>query len=469
MLARQAKPALQTIKTLTTIENINSMQIKPNEKDIVDLLDRQSEIKNLTPIILNVQAPLVLSLDSPWGTGKTTFVKLWRDSLQKEQKQSVYFNAWETDYAEDPLIVLVSELDKWVKTNKNPALIDQWTVKVKKALPGIAKRAAIAGVKAATFGTLEVDKQMEGVAADLMGGFTSDLLDNFNKQSKAIDEFKKIVATVLEDLGEDQKNLIIFIDELDRCRPTYAIELLERIKHLFDINRIVFVLSTDMTQLAHSIRGVYGHEFDAKKYLQRFIDLDYSLKKPDNKTYIKNQLERIHFANRTTTQYAQKGIIECCNLMAKRFDLKLRDINLLLTRISLISCSISDNDYFNEPLLISLLMLRDQNKALYDRYAGSPRVADEVIEFLGQGVSLEERQGRTFCLMIAYLMAPEAYINEERYNQLIQPYKEVEEDPKYRGEKVLKLIERINDVQGYMEHKPTIERIELLQQFSIET
>lgn len=450
------------------------MQIKPNEIDINeadifanDLLDRQSEIKNLTPIILNVQAPLVLSLDSPWGTGKTTFVKMWRAYLQK---QSVYFNAWETDYAEDPLIVLVSELDNWVRANKKPALINQWTVKVRKALPGITKRAAIAGVKAATFGTLEVDKQMEGVAADLMGGLTSDLLDNFNKQSKAITEFKKILETVLEDLGDDQKNLIIFIDELDRCRPTYAIELLERIKHLFDIKRIVFVLSTDMTQLAHSIRGVYGHEFDAEKYLQRFIDLDYSLKKPDNKAYIKSQLESIHFANRTTTQYVQQNIIECCNLMAKRFNLKLRDINLLLTRISLISCSISADDYFNEPLLISLLMLRNKDKPLYDRYAESSSVADEVIQFIGQGLSLEERQDRTFCLISAYLIAPELYNRDSRsrYEELIQPYKEMEENPKYRGEKVLELIERINNTQRYMEHKPTIERIELLQQFSMQ-
>ncbi|MCK9619449.1 MAG: KAP family NTPase [Methylobacter sp.] len=452
------------------------MQIKPNEIDINeaepfanDLLDRQSEIKNLTPIILNVQAPLVLSLDSSWGTGKTTFTKLWRAYLQNEQRQSVYFNAWETDYAEDPLIVLVAELDKWVKATNNPTRIDQWTVNVRKVLPGIAKRAAIAGVKAATLGALEVDKQMEGVTADLMGGLTSDLLDDFNKQSKAIDEFKKIVTTALEDLGDDQKNLIIFIDELDRCRPTYAIELLERLKHLFDIKRLVFVLSTDMTQLAHSIRGVYGHEFDATKYLRRFIDLDYSLKKPNNKNYIESQLKNIHFASRTERPTAQHGVIECCNLMSKRFDLKLRDINLLLTRISLISCSISVNDYFDEFLLIPLLILRDQNKALYDSYAESSSVADDVITFIGQELSLDERQDRAFCLISAYLIVPEFYNRTDRYEELIQPYKEIEKSPDYRGNRVLKLIDGITNNRGYVEHKSIIKRIELLQQFAMDT
>jgi hypothetical protein len=450
------------------------MRIKPNEIEIneaepfaSDLLNRQGEIKNLTPIILNVQAPLVLSLDSSWGTGKTTFVKMWRAYLQKEQKQSIYFNAWETDFAEDPLIILVSELDKWVKAN-NTNRINQWTDKVKEALPKIAKRAAIAGVKAATFGTLEVDKQMEGVAADLLGGFTSDLLDNFNKQSKAIDEFKQIVATVLEDMGDNQKNLIIFIDELDRCRPPYAIELLERIKHLFDIKRLVFVLSTDITQLTHSIQGVYGHKFDAKKYLQRFIDLDYSLNKPDNKSYIESQLKSIHFANRERP-YIKENLMGCFNLMAKRFDLKLRDINLLLTRISLISCSISINHYFDEFLLISLLILRDQNKALYERYADSPRVADQVIEFIGQGLSWEERKDRTFCLISAYLIVPESSNRNGRYEELIQMYKEAENSPDYRGNRVLQFIDDIIRDRGYIDHKSTIERIELLQQFSIET
>jgi len=454
------------------------MQIKPNEIEIDettpfanDLLDRKSEIQNLTPIILNVEGPLVLSLDSPWGTGKTTFIKFWRAYLQHEQKQSIYFNAWETDYAEDPLIVMVSELDKWVKANKKPPLISQWTATVKKILPGITKRAVIAGVKAVTLGTLEVDKQIEGVTADLMGGLTNDLLDNFNKQSKATNEFKKIVETVLEDLSGNQKNLIIFIDELDRCRPTYAIELLERIKHLFDIKQLVFVLSTDMTQLAHSIRGVYGHQFDAKKYLQRFIDLDYSLKQPDKKYYIQSQLNCIHFANRERP-YIQENITELCYLMAKRFDLKLRDINLLLTRISLISCSIPLNEHFNEYPLISLLILRDQNKALYESYIESPNVTDKVIEFLGKKLSEEERQDNVFCAVIGCLIGPiyDNYQYRDLYDQLIQPYKEAAEStdrPTNKvGTRVLHVLDNHHSYEGF---KKTIAKIELLQQFTINT
>ncbi|QDE47832.1 hypothetical protein EIN43_17235 [Enterobacter hormaechei] len=63
----------------------------------------------------------------------------------------------------------------------------------------------------------------------------------------------------------------IFIDELDRCRPNYAIDMLETIKHLFDINNVVFVIATDKEQLSHSICSVYGSGFDATRYLDRFL------------------------------------------------------------------------------------------------------------------------------------------------------------------------------------------------------
>lgn len=79
---------------------------------------------------------------------------------------------------------------------------------------------------------------------------------------------------------------LIFIDELDRCRPTYAIAMLERIKHLFNIPGIAVVLATDTSQLAHSIKSVYGQDFDSQKYLQRFLSRTYPLPSPPVANFI---------------------------------------------------------------------------------------------------------------------------------------------------------------------------------------
>lgn len=361
---------------------ISSIEILENNIFKNDLLDRQSEIEDITPIILNFEDQLVLALDSPWGTGKTTFVKLWQAYLKKQGKQSIYFNAWETDYAVDPLIVLIYELNKWLKSRDelNESVASNFLTKSKEVIPIIAKQAAIGVMKAVTLSSID-SQEIERVVSDAMGNITGDLIDNFSKQSEAIQKFKKIIDEALKTLPTNQTSLVIFIDELDRCRPTYAIELLERIKHLFSIPGLTFILSTDTTQLEHSIRAVYGNGFDARKYLQRFIDLDYTLIVPDRKKYIEAQFKALKI---NQLEFGEE-LKDCLIFLTNKFELELRGINLLLIRIRLILYSIADKKLIDIPLLVSLLILRDKNKQLYDKYVNSPSIVDEVIKFLFEG------------------------------------------------------------------------------------
>ena len=76
---------------------------------------------------------------------------------------------------------------------------------------------------------------------------------------------------------------MVMINELDRCRPSYAVELLEVAKHLFSADRIVFVLAVNCDQLAHSVTALYGNDFDAEGYLRRFFDVDFQLPEPDRR------------------------------------------------------------------------------------------------------------------------------------------------------------------------------------------
>jgi predicted KAP-like P-loop ATPase len=84
----------------------------PSETPFVnDELDRQAEIKNLTELLVNIETPLVFTIDAKWGSGKTTFIKMWQADLSNQEIFSLYFNAWETDFAEDPLIAFLGELN----------------------------------------------------------------------------------------------------------------------------------------------------------------------------------------------------------------------------------------------------------------------------------------------------------------------------------------------------------------------
>lgn len=135
------------------------------------------------------------------------------------------------------------------------------------------------------------------------------LIDEHDAKSKAIDSLKKSVSEwVGAVVGHKQNSYpaFIFIDELDRCRPSYAVEMLETIKHIFDIDGVVFVVATDTEQLQHAVKAVYGEGFDAKIYLGRFFNSRYSLKSPN----LDNFLDVHSDASKLSEDYLKRVNIE---------------------------------------------------------------------------------------------------------------------------------------------------------------
>ena len=108
--------------------------------------------------------------------------------------------------------------------------------------------------KGLTIGALDIDKEVETVATELAGDATGDLVEAFQKEKDLLKKFREELDAAVKQLpiAGKRPTLVFFIDELDRCRPTFAIELLERVKHLFGVSNILFVLSTDKQQLEAS-------------------------------------------------------------------------------------------------------------------------------------------------------------------------------------------------------------------------
>jgi len=267
---------------------IKSLPIKIKETDIFknDSLDRKLEIENLSQLVMSLDSPFVLSLNSPWGTGKTTFTRLWAAYLRQSERAVVYFNAWETDFSDDPLLSFLGEIDEDFQQLLGGSIESSaaWE-KAKKIGGKIARRSVPALLRIATAGILDEKDLIEEQASDVIAGLSEDSIEAYLSQKSAIGEFKKTVEAALA-RTDDAGPIVIFIDELDRCNPNYAILLLERIKHLFDVRGVVFVLSVDQRQLSHSINGVYGQKFDANTYLKRFIDIEYNLAQPNRKEFM---------------------------------------------------------------------------------------------------------------------------------------------------------------------------------------
>lgn len=222
-----------------------------------------------------------LPLNAKWGDGKTTFVQMWKHHLAAKGLRSLYFNAWESDYSSDPIISFIGEMRGQLELGDkahSSQLAEKWT-KLKEAGAYLAKRAVPIAVKLGTAGVLDLDTITEQALGGLGADLVKEKIESYQADKNTVTNFKQRLGEFIAELrgqaGEEKRPVVFFVDELDRCRPTYTVELLERIKHFFDVEGLVFVLSLDKEQLGHSIRAVYGAGLDVDGYLRRFIDLEY--------------------------------------------------------------------------------------------------------------------------------------------------------------------------------------------------
>lgn len=246
----------------------------------------------------------VMALDSAWGTGKSHFLKLLEEDIEENHKniKVVKYNAWENDYCDNafnPLIYDVLKSDALGLNTEDKADFDN----IKKLLSSVAKIGISLGKqfikkKVETEYGLNVEEAIdEAIKAkepikDFMFKVAKNLED-INSERKNFDVLKECLNKAVENVSNVETKLLIIIDELDRCKPTFAIETLEIVKHIFDINNVVFLFTIDIQQLSHSISSVYGQGFDSVGYLCRFFDYIAKLPTPNVSDYVKWQFESI--------------------------------------------------------------------------------------------------------------------------------------------------------------------------------
>ncbi|MDE6475678.1 MAG: KAP family NTPase, partial [Erysipelotrichaceae bacterium] len=245
-----------------------------------DLIGRNEDIKRFVKLLDSLSNSYSIALDGSWGSGKTFFVKqakLFIDAhnehlnlIDEEDKKiftsydnsenvtyqpqvTVYYDAWENDNDSDPVLSLIYSIISSIDTN----------YKLKESDTLLNKAAAI--LDAFT------GKNVREIASALEG---KDLLDDIRKQKNLELNIKAFLNSLLEERGD---RLIIFIDELDRCKPSFAVKLLERIKHYFTNDKITFVFSINLAEIQHTVKSYYGNEFDSCRYLDRFFDLRLSI------------------------------------------------------------------------------------------------------------------------------------------------------------------------------------------------
>ena len=285
------------------IKQRDDMETQTLEKPTFDTQDEFKRKPIAENIIRLLTSPIDLSpmvIDGGWGTGKTEFCQKLIQLMQEQHPdyRPVYIDAFRSDHSGEPLLALLSEIIKACTpedTGEQPSeQRKNITRKIAKAAGFVMKTVA----KAAVGHVLKqnTDDLAEGLQQIMNDGQDADSLAETVTDAAATIASHTIDATVealLKEQIEAEKNLetlkaclkelaadkpiILFIDELDRCRPDYAVDMLEVIKHVFDVENVKVVLVTNTKQLHAAINHRYGMEVDAQKYLDKFLKYSFAL------------------------------------------------------------------------------------------------------------------------------------------------------------------------------------------------
>lgn len=278
---------------------IKSLELEPTKENILgtidrNLIDRNQSVWQFVRFCDAQEGSCSIALDAQWGNGKTFFVKQAKmvleafnphtNAITGEEKEQikrvfsqyigsgdsafnlqpevcVYYDAWSNDNDIDPVLSLVYEIVRDTSSDYS----------------------------------FKKSRDCVKIAASIIEFFTGRDAKDFVELMRGEDPLSEIrsqkdIHAVVEDflasfLPEQGNRLVVFIDELDRCKPRYAVQLLERIKHYFSNDRITFVFSVNVGELQHTIRSHYGEGFDASRYLDRFFDYRMTLPPTDMTRY----------------------------------------------------------------------------------------------------------------------------------------------------------------------------------------
>lgn len=279
---------------------MTNYSLKPTDENALGLLKtdpigRNKYIRRFIQMLTRMEDDCyTVALNGDWGSGKTFFVKqikmildaynpqsnmdkeqckavqqCYRDNSCPDSYATVYYDAWAFDNHDDPILSLVYTTLKSgcgeEPEGKGNSLIE------------------------AAVRVIDVIKGTN--LTEIYGAFKNQQPEKLTAEIEKTEDLKDSIRAFIDTLIQEKGNrLIIFIDELDRCKPDYAIRLLERIKHYFDDERITFVFSVNLTQLQWTVKGYYGSSFDATGYLEKFFDFFFTVPRVDSVRFLWNSM-----------------------------------------------------------------------------------------------------------------------------------------------------------------------------------
>ncbi len=325
-------------------------------------------------------SPMVI--DGGWGTGKSEFChKLMNMMKVAESHHLIYVDAFQADHADEPLLTILSELLKVLPEGEER---NSFT---KKAIPAVRyglKTLVKAGVghllrQDAADVVNDFDKEIQKAADKAIDSSVESLLKDHVKANESINSLQK----ALQDIAANKK-IVLFVDELDRCRPNFSANMLEIIKHTFDVEGVQFVLITNTSQLKASINHCYGEAVDAQRYLDKFLKFTFSLpNQVKTNSYTNTNASIIHYQNllrkssiTQDTWLDRDSALSLVSHLINISNISLREVETLVRHIQVYQM-LSNNEGFKSNTIIGYKLLRLIGVILF---CFKPKLAAEMVD-----------------------------------------------------------------------------------------
>ena len=344
------------------------LAITENEGFERDTFQSKKAADRLAKVVTELEGHSVIVLDGDWGSGKTTFIKQWAGLMRTEHNHGViYLDAFQMDHHDDAFFVMLAHvlaiLDRDFPDELADTLVDT-AAKVLRAVPGAAKTVALKKViPILTHGILSFeDFSLDNDSPD---DWIKAQLKMVENELTAVTKFRETLTDIVT---QSQLNtpLVFVIDELDRCRPSFALNVLERMKHIFSADDICFVLVTHLDELAEMVKHAYGIR-DSSRYLQKFYHLRLEIDSILSTSGVKVASKYLQHLSSTTAPefFKYQGHIMITELVTIH-ELRLRAVERMAIGLVLYERT-AKGMYSEHPafLVVGLCVLRTCNAGLY--------------------------------------------------------------------------------------------------------
>lgn len=320
---------------------MNTFELMPTEENLIqalndDILQRNKDLVYFYDLLMAQETGGAIAIDGRWGSGKTFFVKqslllinaknpmskmdqderlrilhhvpfkIEKDTVDENCDLAIYFDAWENDNDTEPILSIIYEITKQL------------------------------GLTYPFDANSDVFKTAGSIIETICGRNINNIIDNLKGENplKKFQEQKDMEKTLKdffsEILKERGNRLVVFIDELDRCKPSYAVHLLEQIKHYLCDDRITFVFSVNLAELQHTISHYYGESFDSCRYLDRFFDIRITIPPADKNSFFENMILDSQYVSETIS----KRVIENYNFELREITRYYRQVKTAVYKLT---------------------------------------------------------------------------------------------------------------------------------------